>query len=68
MSFMPDPGPSQRVLYCPFKLWSAFAKQARSKSNLALSIRDYLGRPTPHFWEYPLRKVQQLSITEATVS
>jgi len=68
MSFMPDPGSAQRVLYCPFKLWSAFSKQARSQSNQALQIRDYLGRPTPHFWEYPLRKVQQLSITEATVS
>jgi hypothetical protein len=68
MSYMPDPGGAQRVLYCPFKLYSSFNKQARSFSNQALSIRDYLGRPTPHFYEYPLRKVQQLSIAEATVS
>lgn len=68
MSYMPDPGGAQRVLYCPFKLWSAFTKQARSQSNQALSIRDYLGRPTPHFWEFPLRKVQQLSTTESTVA
>jgi hypothetical protein len=68
MAHMPDPGAAQRVLYCPFKLYSSFNKQARSFSNQALQIRDYLGRPTPHFYEYPLRKVQQLSITEATVS
>jgi hypothetical protein len=68
MSFMPDPGAAQRVLYCPFKLYASFSKQARSFANQALTIRDYLGRPTPHFWEFPLRRVEQLSITEPTVS
>ncbi len=68
MSFMPDPGANQRVLYCPLKLYASFSKQARSASNLALSIRDYLGKPTPHFWDYPLRRVEQMSITEPSVS
>ncbi len=68
MAYMPDPGPAQRVLYCPTALYSSFMKQARSFSNQALSIQDYLGRKTPHFYEYPLRKVDQLSVTESTVS
>jgi hypothetical protein len=68
MSYMPEPGGAQRVLYCPLKLYASFSKQARSFSNQALTIRDYLGRPTPHFWEYPLRRVEQLSITETNVA
>lgn len=68
MAHMAEPGEATRVLYCPVKLWAAFTKQARSQSNQALSIRDYLGKPTPHFWDYPLRKVEQLSVAEATVS
>ncbi len=68
MSYMPDPGANQRVLYCPMKLYASFQKQARSFSNQALSIRDYLGKPTPHFWDFPLKRVEQMSVTEATVS
>lgn len=68
MSMMPDPGGSQRVLYCPLKLYASFLKQARTVSNLALSMGEYLGKPTPMFWGYPLRRSDQLSITEATVS
>lgn len=68
MSFMPAPGPNRRVMYCPLKLWSAFNKQARSAANLALSIQDYLGEPTPHFWGYPLRRVEKQSVTESNVT
>lgn len=68
MSYMPDTAGAQRVLYCPMKLYASFQKQARSFSNQALSIRDYLGKPTPHFWDFPLKRVEQMSITEATVS
>ena len=67
-SRMPDPGPAQRVMYCPIALWSGFTKQARTRANLALQIIDYLGKPTPAMWGYPLRKVQQLATNEATVS
>lgn len=65
---MPDPGSAQRVLYCPFTLWAAFNKQARNGNNVMLTIREYLGRPTPHVYEWPLRKVDQLSVTESTVA
>jgi hypothetical protein len=68
LSFMPDPGGSNRVLYCPLKLYSSFLKQARTVSNLALSMGEYLGKPNPMMWGYPLRRSDQLSITESTVS
>jgi hypothetical protein len=68
MSKMPEPGGAQRVIYCPLALYAGFLKQARTVSNLALSMQDYLGKPTPSFWGYPIRRSDQLSITEATVS
>lgn len=67
MAFMPAPGPNQRVLYCPTALMPAFRKQARSGAKV-LTIEEYLGRLTPHFYEFPLRAVDQMSITEGTVS
>jgi hypothetical protein len=67
-AYMPDPGPNQRVLYCPTAVWASFNKQARLGTNVQLTIREYLGRPMPHVYEWPLRRVDQLSVTEATVS
>jgi hypothetical protein len=68
MTYMPEPNGAQRVLYCPIAIWAAFNKQARAYANLALSIQDYLGKPTPHFWGYPIRKVEKMSITETQVT
>lgn len=65
---MPDPGGLQRVMYCHHRIEAAFYKTAINKSNAALSIRDYLGKPTPHFWDVPIRRLDQMSITESTVS
>jgi len=31
-------------------------------------MQEYFGKPTPHLWNYPLRRSDQLSITEGTVS
>ena len=67
-SLMPNPGASQRVIYCPLRLYAGFLKQARTVSNLALSMGEYFGQPTPMMWNYPLRRSDQLSITEGTVS
>jgi hypothetical protein len=67
-AMMPDPGAATRVIYCPLRLYSSFLKQARTVSNLALSMMDYLGKPTPSIWGYPLRRSDQLSITEGTIS
>ena len=68
LSYMPPKAGANRVLYCPIGLLSGFQKQARSFSNQALTIRDYLGKPEVHFWDNPIRAVEQLSITESTVS
>jgi hypothetical protein len=68
MDIMPAVGPNQRVMYCPNRLYSAFRKQARAKSNLALTMEQYLGELVPHLWNVPVRKMDQLTITETTVS
>lgn len=67
-SLMPEPGGAQRVIYCPLRLYAGFLKQARTVSNLALSMGEYLGKPAPMMWGYPLRRSDQLSITEGTVA
>lgn len=68
LSLMPEPGGANRVLYCPLQLYAGFLKQARTVSNLALSMGEYMGKPTPMAWGYPLRRTDQLTITESTVS
>ena len=65
---MPNEGSANRVLYCPIALYAGFLKQARSVSNLALSMGEYLGKPNPMIWGYPLRRSDQMSTSEATVS
>jgi hypothetical protein len=65
---MPDPGGMQRVLYCSRSILAAFFKQALNKSNAALSIRDYLGKPTPHFWEYPIRSCDAFASDESVIT
>jgi hypothetical protein len=67
-AYMPNPGPNQRVLYCPIPVWAAFNKQARDKANVVLTVREYLGTPTPFIHEWPLRRVDQLSTTETVVA
>ncbi len=67
-ALMPEPGGAQRVIYCPLRLYAGFLKQARTVSNLALSMGEYLGKPTPMMWGYPLRRSDRLSTTEGTVA
>jgi hypothetical protein len=68
LDLMPDPGTAQRVLYAPQRLYSAFRLQAMEKTNLALTLEEYLGKFTPHFQGYPIRKVQRMAVNESTVS
>jgi hypothetical protein len=65
---MPDPGSNQRVMYAPQRMFAAFYKQAINKSNANLRIDDYKGKPTPYFWDVPMRRVDQISLAESTVS
>lgn len=69
MSEMPDPMGAKRILYCHNKVWAAFHKIALAKTNAALTMADYLGRGlTPHFWGFPLRRLDRISLAEAVVS
>lgn len=68
MANMINPGGRQRVLYMHRQLLAGFYQQAVNKSNAALSIRDYLTQPTPHFWNYPMRAVDQISLAESAVT
>ena len=67
-SLMPEPAGAMRVIYCPLRLYAGFLKQARTVSNLALSMGEHMGKPTPMMWGYPLRRSDRLSITEGTVA
>lgn len=68
MTEMPSPGGAQRVIYCPSRIEAAFYKQALSKTNAALSVRDYLNKPTAFFWNYPIRRCDALSVDEDQVT
>lgn len=68
LTSMPDQGGMTRVAYCAKRIVAAFYKQAINKSNASLTIRDYLGKPTPYFWDVPLRACDQISLTESQVS
>ena len=68
LSYMPAPGGATRVMYGPTLLEPGWRKQARSRSNQALTIQDYLQKQTVHVWGIPFRPVRQLSVAEATVS
>lgn len=68
LSYMPSPDGFQRVIYCHARLWAAFRKQALGKANALLTMEDYLKMPTPHFDGIPMRRCDQISISETTVS
>lgn len=69
MSEMPDPGGAKRILYTNVKVHAAIHKLALAKANAALTIADYMGKGlTPHFWGYPIRRVDQISDAESVVA
>jgi hypothetical protein len=68
LNSMPAAGSFQRVIYCHRFIFAAFFKQAISKQYAALRIDDYLGKPTPYFWDTPLRRCDQISIAESQIS
>lgn len=61
-------GGNTRVIYTHRLLVAAFYKQAINKSNAALSIRDYLGKPTPYFWDVPIRRCDEISASETIIT
>jgi hypothetical protein len=68
LTSMPDKGGASRVAYCHRFVYAAFMKQAINKTNAALHVSEYQGKPTPYFWDVPLRRLDAISGTESTVS
>lgn len=69
LSEMPDTKGSKRVIYCSNLLWATFHKLALAKANAALSMNDYLKNGlTPHFWGFPIRRIDRISHAETQVS
>lgn len=69
LSYMPSPMGFNRVIYCHARIWSAFRKQILNKAApLFLTMEEYLKMPTPHFDGIPMRRLDQISISESTVS
>lgn len=68
LALMPPRGGNTRVMYCHPLLYGAFRKQAMSKATMALTMEQYLGQFEPHFDGCPIRRCEQVSITETTVS
>lgn len=65
---MPEPMGAQRILYTHRDIISALEIQVKSQANVWLSMDEYLGAKTLHFRGFPLRKLDQMSGTETTVS
>lgn len=76
LSAMPNPGGAQRMIYASNVVWAALHKIALDKKNAALTMQNYMNRFKggdsvglfPHFWEYPIRRVDRISNTEDVVS
>ena len=65
---MPPKNGMNRVIYCARDILSALELQVMSKSNVWLSIGEYLGEKTLMFRGNPIRVVDQMSITESAIS
>lgn len=58
-----------RCIYCNATVWAALTKIAMNKSNLALTMEEYIRGMgfIPHFWGDPIRRVDQIAINEALI-
>ncbi len=65
---MAAPNGVQRVIYCSRNVAGCIEKQAVSKTNLALSMGEWAGQPTPTFRGFPIRETDALGADEALVS
>ena len=67
LAAMPPQNGMNRVAYCPQRIYAVFMKQALNKSNANITIREYLGKLTPYFWDVPVRRLDQASIVETVL-
>jgi len=66
---MPSKTGFNRVIYVPGRIKVAFVKQiANMGAGVPLTMEQYLGELTPHYAGVPIRQVDQISLSESTVS
>lgn len=68
LSGMPDVGSNTRVIYCHPDVYAAFSLIAMNGKNVRITMGEYLGRKTPHFDEFPIRKCDRISTSEPVVA
>lgn len=68
ISGMPDVGGNQRVIYCHPDVYAAFSLIAMHGKNVNITMGEWLGKKTPYFNEYPIRKCDRISLAESVVS
>ena len=56
------------VWYCNRTVKTQLDKAAANKSNAALTIKEVFGQPTTHVWNVPIRQVDSILDTEATLT
>ncbi len=66
---MPNPLGFNRVIYMHARILTAWRKQIFAKSApLFITMDQYLGELVPHFEGIPIRRLDQMSLSETTVS
>jgi hypothetical protein len=65
---MDPPGGRRRVIYANETALTALDLLANNKSTLAVGYREYAGEEVLSFRQYPIRRVDQITVAEATIS
>jgi hypothetical protein len=68
ISGMPEVGGNQRVIYCHPDVYAAFSLIAMGGKNVNITVGEWLGKKTPYFNEYPIRKMDRISLSEPVVA
>ena len=69
LGYMPPADGFNRVMYCHPRILVAWRKQILNKTApLYITMEEYLGVITPHFEGIPIRRIDQASLAESTVS
>jgi hypothetical protein len=66
---MPPADGYNRIIYAPGRIAVAFNKQISNLgAGVPLTMEQYLGKKIPHILGVPIRQVDQISLSESTVS
>jgi hypothetical protein len=69
LNYMPSSLGFNRVMYAHARVLAAWQKQIIGKTApLFLTLAEYLGENVPHFNGIPVRRLDQISLSESTVS